>query len=71
MVAHLRSNPTDKTSFIRLNKVATKRRKYMMYLKKLDYNTYAYILRYYGLKDFPEYNVGTEPHLKTANQNHH
>ena len=69
MVAHLKSNPTDKTSFIRLNHVATKRRRYMMYLRKHDYNTYAYILRYYGLKDFPEYNVNADKNWALCNCN--
>lgn len=69
MVAHLKSHPNDTTSKLRLCKISTKRRRYMMYLKRQDYNTYAYILKYYGLKEFPDSKQRYDP-LKDTNFGH-
>ena len=71
IVAHLRKHPTDISAIINLKRVSAKRRKYMMYLKNIDYNTYAYILKYYGLKDFASINQKNDPHLIHANRYNH
>jgi hypothetical protein len=40
------------TAFIKLQRYLAKRRKYLLYLKRTDFNSYSYIIKYYGLKDF-------------------
>ena len=67
MVSHLKTHPNDTTTKLMLSKISTKRRKYMMYLKRIDYNTYAYILKYYGLKDFPDTSKRVDMHLLRTN----
>jgi hypothetical protein len=42
------------TAFMKLQKYLTKRRKYMIYLKRKDFNSYSYVIKYYGLKDFDD-----------------
>lgn len=43
----------------------------MLYLREVDYNAYAYILNYYGLKDFGETYPKTLPHnLRKMNFHH-
>ena len=42
------------TAFINLQKFLTKRRRYMLYLKRTDFNAYSYIIKYYGMKDFDD-----------------
>lgn len=53
MVAHLKAHPGDKRTKHALVSRLAKRRDAMMVLKEQDYNTYAYILKYYGIKDLP------------------
>jgi small subunit ribosomal protein S15 len=71
MVAHIRSHPKDAKSRHKLREIVSKRRHYMMYLKGKDYNTYAYILRYYGLKDMPDHNYSGEKNLRQTSWHHH
>lgn len=37
-----------------LQKFLTKRRRYMLFLKRVDFNAYSYIIKYYGMKDFDD-----------------
>lgn len=37
-----------------LQKFLTKRRRYMLYLKRKDFNAYSYIIKYYGMKDYDD-----------------
>jgi|LauGreDrversion4_2_1035121.scaffolds.fasta_scaffold802082_2 small subunit ribosomal protein S15 len=54
LISHIKKNKSDMTGFIKLQKYLTKRRKYMLYLKRKDFNSYSYIIKYYGLKDFDD-----------------
>lgn len=42
------------TAFMKLQKFLTKRRKYLLYLKRKDFNSYSYVIKYYGIKDFDD-----------------
>ena len=42
------------TAVIKLQKFLAKRRRYMLYLKRTEFNAYSYIIKYYGMKDFDD-----------------
>jgi len=52
LLEHLRKNKQDISAYIKLQQFLTKRRKYLMYLKRKDTNSYYYVIKYYGVKDF-------------------
>ena len=54
LLSHIKKNKNDMTAFMKLQKYLTKRRKYLLYLKRTDFNSYSYVIKYYGLKDFEE-----------------
>lgn len=54
VLAHIKKNPKDMTAFIKLQGFLTKRRKYLLYLKRNDFNSYSYVIKYYGIKDFED-----------------
>jgi ribosomal protein S15 len=54
LLTHIQRHKSDMSAFIRLQKFLTKRRKYLLYLKRTDFNSYSYVIKYYGLKDFDE-----------------
>jgi ribosomal protein S15P/S13E len=70
MVIHLRKNPRDIYSTVRLNSILTKRRKVMYYLRHVDPNAYGYILNYYGLKDINEGVPKLPKELSNINRHH-
>ncbi len=51
VLEHLRRNKQDMCAYIKLQSLLAKRRKYLTYLKKKDYNAYYYVIKYYGIKD--------------------
>jgi small subunit ribosomal protein S15 len=51
LLDHLRKNKQDMSAYIKLQELITKRRKYLMYLKRTDFNSYFYVIKYYGIKD--------------------
>lgn len=55
LLSHIRKNRGDMTAYIKLQKYLTKRRKYLLYLKRTDFNSYSYVIKYYGLKDFEDH----------------
>jgi small subunit ribosomal protein S15 len=54
LLTHINRNKNDMTGFIKLQKFLTKRRKYLLYLKLKDFNSYSYVIKYYGIKDFDD-----------------
>jgi len=56
MVSHVKYHPKDHLSFYHLQRIINKRKKIMYYLRDKDYNTYAYILKYYESKDIGGYH---------------
>jgi small subunit ribosomal protein S15 len=54
LLTHINKCKQDMTGFIKLQKYLTKRRKYLLYLKLKDFNSYSYVIKYYGLKDFDD-----------------
>jgi len=56
LLEHLRENKQDMSAYIKLQELLTKRRKYLMYLKRRDYNSYFYVIKYYGIKDVDNAN---------------
>jgi len=51
LLEHLKKNKQDMSAYIKLQSLVTKRRRYLMYLKRKDYNSYFYVIKYYGIKD--------------------
>jgi ribosomal protein S15 len=54
LLTHIHRHKSDMSAFIRLQKFLTRRRKYLLYLKRTDFNSYSYVIKYYGLKDFDD-----------------
>lgn len=54
LLSHIKKNKNDMTAYMKLQTYLTKRRKYLLYLKRVDFNSYSYIIKYYGLKDFED-----------------
>jgi ribosomal protein S15 len=54
LLSHIKKNKSDMSAFIKLQKYLTKRRKYLLYLKRTDFNSYSYVIKYYGIKDYPD-----------------
>lgn len=59
LLSHIKKNKNDMTAYIKLQKYLTKRRKYLLYLKRTDFNSYSYVIKYYGLKDFEDHQHKT------------
>lgn len=51
VLEHLKNNKQDMTAYIKLQEMITKRRRYLLYLKRKDFNSYFYVIKYYGIKD--------------------
>ena len=54
LLTHIKKNKNDMTAFMKLQRYLTKRRRYLLYLKSIDFNAYSYVLKYYGLKDYDD-----------------
>ena len=54
LLNHLKLHKNDMTAFIKLRRFLTKRRKYMRYLKRVDFNAYSFIVKYYGILDIDD-----------------
>jgi small subunit ribosomal protein S15 len=65
LLSHIKQNKNDMTAYIKLQKYLTKRRKYLLYLKRKDFNSYSYVIKYYGLKDFEDHMHKTFKHMLT------
>jgi len=50
----MKKSKKDMTAVMKLQKFLTKRRRYMLYLKRTDFNAYSYIIKYYGMKDYDD-----------------
>ena len=48
---NLRAHPTNGSNTVALVKILSKRRTALENVKRADYNSYAHIVKYYGLKD--------------------
>jgi ribosomal protein S15 len=59
VLSHIKKNKNDMTAYLKLQKYLTKRRKYLLYLKRTDFNSYSYVIKYYGLKDFEDHQHKT------------
>jgi len=55
LLTHIKKNKKDVTAYIKLQAYLTKRRKYLLYLKRTDFNSYSYVIKYYGIKDFDDH----------------
>jgi ribosomal protein S15 len=55
LLTHIKKNKKDVTAYIKLQSYLTKRRKYLLYLKRTDFNSYSYVIKYYGIKDFDDH----------------
>ncbi len=55
LLSHIKKNKKDMTAYIKLQKYLTKRRKYLLYLKRKDFNSYSYVIKYYGLSDYEDH----------------
>lgn len=55
LLTHIKKNKKDVTAYIKLQTYLTKRRKYLLYLKRTDFNSYSYVIKYYGIKDFEDH----------------
>lgn len=54
LLTHIKKHKNDMTAFMKLQRFLTKRRRYLLYLKHYDFNSYSYVIKYYGLKDYDE-----------------
>jgi ribosomal protein S15 len=70
-ITHIRKNPRDSVCLQNLNRLMKTRRKAMYYLRDRDYNTYAYILKYYNIKDIGGDGYEKLPkYLEKVNRHH-
>ena len=65
LLSHIKKNKGDMTAYIKLQKYLTKRRKYLLYLKRTDFNSYSYVIKYYGLKDYDDHQHKTFKRMLT------
>ncbi len=54
LLSHIKKNKKDMTAYIKLSSYLVKRRRYLLYLKRTDFNSYSYVIKYYGIKDFDD-----------------
>ena len=57
LLNHIKLHKNDMSAFIKLKHFLTKRRKYLRYLKRKDFQAYAFIVKYYGIKDIDDANA--------------
>lgn len=57
LLNHIKQHKKDMSAFIKLKEFLTKRRKYLRYLKRKDFQGYAFIVKYYGIKDIEDANA--------------
>ena len=57
LLNHIKLHKNDMSAFIKLKTYLTKRRKYIRYLKHKDFQAYAFIVKYYGIRDIQDANA--------------